>query len=78
MSGTTPAEGQRPPGVATIPALLKKADRRDGRLREMGPRRPGTTGPNRQGFDHFYGYLCQRLAHNYYRCTSGATAGRKS
>ncbi len=22
--------------------------------------------PNRQGFDHFYGYLCQRVAHNLY------------
>ena len=28
---------------------------------------PGTQGhPNQQGFDHFYGYLCQRVAHNYY------------
>jgi arylsulfatase A len=28
---------------------------------------PGSTGhPNFQGFDHFYGYLCQRVAHNYY------------
>ena len=28
---------------------------------------PGTRGaPERQGFDHFYGYLCQRVAHNYY------------
>jgi arylsulfatase A-like enzyme len=28
---------------------------------------PDTTGePNRQGFDYFYGYLCQRHAHNYY------------
>ncbi|MCP4758022.1 MAG: arylsulfatase [Planctomycetes bacterium] len=28
---------------------------------------PGTEGhPNRQGFDHWFGYLCQRQAHNYY------------
>ncbi|MEE2681100.1 MAG: arylsulfatase [Planctomycetota bacterium] len=28
---------------------------------------PGSTGhPNRQGFDHWFGYLCQRNAHNYY------------
>lgn len=28
---------------------------------------PGTRGaPEGQGFDHFYGYLCQRVAHNYY------------
>ncbi|MEM9379659.1 MAG: arylsulfatase [Planctomycetota bacterium] len=28
---------------------------------------PGTEGaPEQQGFDRFYGYLCQRKAHNYY------------
>ena len=28
---------------------------------------PGSEGePNTQGFDHFIGYLCQRVAHNYY------------
>ncbi len=28
---------------------------------------PGSTGrPRVQGFDHFYGYLCQRVAHNFY------------
>lgn len=28
---------------------------------------PGSEGePNGQGFDHFVGYLCQRVAHNYY------------
>ncbi|MEM1449905.1 MAG: arylsulfatase [Planctomycetota bacterium] len=28
---------------------------------------PGTEGaPEKQGFDRFYGYLCQRKAHNYY------------
>ena len=28
---------------------------------------PGSTGhPNQQGFDHWFGYLCQRNAHNYY------------
>jgi arylsulfatase A len=28
---------------------------------------PGSSGaPNFQGFDHFYGYNCQRVAHNYY------------
>ena len=28
---------------------------------------PDSTGqPNNQGFDHWYGYLCQRVAHNYY------------
>jgi len=28
---------------------------------------PGSYGePNKQGFDHWFGYLCQRQAHNYY------------
>ena len=28
---------------------------------------PGSVGhPNEQGFDHWFGYLCQRNAHNYY------------
>ena len=28
---------------------------------------PGSKGhPNEQGFDHWFGYLCQRNAHNYY------------
>ncbi len=33
----------------------------------MGTGGPGSTGhPCFQGFDLFYGYLCQRVAHNYY------------
>ena len=40
---------------------------RDGICRQVGLGGPGSEGdPNRQGFDHFYGYLCQRVAHNYY------------
>ena len=28
---------------------------------------PGSTGkPNAHGFDHFFGHLCQRVAHNHY------------
>src|SRR4030043_115683 len=31
----------------------------------LGP--PGSEGdPLKQGFDHFFGYNCQRQAHNYY------------
>ena len=38
-----------------------------GARRQMGTRRPGSTGvPTRHGFDLFFGYLDQKQAHNYY------------
>lgn len=37
------------------------------RDRKMGIGGPGDSGDHdKQGFDHFYGYLCQVEAHNYY------------
>ncbi len=62
-------EGQRPipRGTVTIGHLLQKAGYRTGAIGKWGLGGPGTEGdPNRQGFDHFYGYLCQRQAHNFY------------
>lgn len=62
-------EGQRPlpPNTTTIAALLKEAGYVTGAMGKWGLGGPGSTGaPNQQGFDHWYGYLCQRLAHNYY------------
>jgi arylsulfatase A len=62
-------EGQRPllHETATIGTLLKNAGYRTGAVGKWGLGGPGSTGqPNSQGFDFFYGYLCQRLAHNYY------------
>ncbi len=62
-------EGQRPlpPNTTTIAALLKDAGYVTGAMGKWGLGGPGSTGePNRQGFGHWYGYLCQRLAHNYY------------
>ena len=62
-------EGQRPlpEGTVTIASHLKKAGYATAACGKWGLGGPGTTGePNRQGFDYFYGYLCQRLAHNYY------------
>jgi len=62
-------EGQRPllDGTVTLASLLKKAGCATAACGKWGLGGPGTTGePSRQGFDHFYGYLCQRLAHNYY------------
>ena len=62
-------EGQRPllPGTETIGTMLKRAGYVTACIGKWGLGGPESTGhPNRQGFDHFYGYLCQRVAHNYY------------
>jgi arylsulfatase A len=62
-------EGQRPllPGTTTIGTLLQQAGYTTAAMGKWGLGGPGSTGePNRQGFDHFFGYLCQRIAHSYY------------
>jgi arylsulfatase len=62
-------EGQRPldAGTVTTASVLKQAGYATGLIGKWGLGGPGSTGePNRMGFDHFYGYLCQRLAHNSY------------
>ncbi len=62
-------EGQRPllPGTATIGTILKNSGYTTGAIGKWGLGGPGSTGePNRQGFDFWFGYLCQRVAHNYY------------
>lgn len=56
-----------PPETVTIPKLLKKAGYTTALTGKWGLGGPGSTGvPTKQGFDYFYGYLCQRHAHNYY------------
>ncbi|NOX64793.1 MAG: arylsulfatase [Chlorobi bacterium] len=62
-------EGQRPiPGsTVTIGKLLQKAGYKTGIFGKWGLGGPLTEGrPNLQGFDYFYGYNCQRQAHNLY------------
>ncbi len=62
-------EGQRPlpEDTVTIGTLFQQAGYRTGVIGKWGLGGPGTTGePNKQGFDHWYGYLCQRQAHNFY------------
>lgn len=62
-------EGQRPLPADTLTAagLLKKAGYKTGAVGKWGLGGPGSSGaPNKQGFDFWYGYLCQRVAHNYY------------
>ncbi len=62
-------EGQRPllPGTMTLGRYLQGLDYRTACIGKWGLGGPLSTGhPQRQGFDLFFGYLCQREAHNYY------------
>jgi len=53
--------------TVTVAKILKKAGYTTGAFGKWGLGQVGTTGdPNKQGFDHFYGYICQRQAHTYY------------
>jgi arylsulfatase A-like enzyme len=56
-----------PADTATLPKVLKKAGYTTALIGKWGLGGPDSTGtPNEQGFDYFFGYLCQRHAHNYY------------
>ncbi|WP_338408799.1 arylsulfatase [uncultured Flavobacterium sp.] len=62
-------EGQWPIPKATftIAELLKEKGYATGAFGKWGLGKPGSEGdPLQQGFDTFYGYNCQALAHNYY------------
>ena len=66
--GTQP-EGQTPlpDSVVTIAMLLKKAGYITAAFGKWGLGYITTSGdPQKKGFDKFYGYNCQTLAHNYY------------
>ena len=63
------AEGQMPllPGTPGLGRSLQEAGYATACIGKWGLGGPGSTGaPEHQGFDHFYGYLCQRQAHNFY------------
>ncbi|MCX6326697.1 MAG: arylsulfatase [Bacteroidia bacterium] len=62
-------EGQLPlPADSyTIAEMVKTQGYTTGAFGKWGLGKPGSEGdPNFQGFDEFFGYNCQRLAHNYY------------
>ncbi|MCH5375195.1 MAG: arylsulfatase [Planctomycetes bacterium] len=56
-----------PADTITVSKLLKQAGYATGMFGKWGLGYPGSTGdPMNQGFDEFFGYNCQRNAHNYY------------
>jgi arylsulfatase len=62
-------EGQRPipDSTITIAKVLKNAGYTTGIVGKWGLGAPFTSGtPNNQGFDYFYGFICQREDHTYY------------
>lgn len=62
-------EGQQPipANTFTVARMLQQAGYRTGCTGKWSLGGPGSTGePNKQGFDYFFGYLCQTLAHEYY------------
>jgi arylsulfatase A-like enzyme len=76
-SGHTPIRGNKgwepegqwplPADAYTIAEMLKTRGYTTGAFGKWGLGFVGTDGdPNRQGFDEFFGFNCQSLAHNYY------------
>lgn len=62
-------EGQKPlpEGTMTVARVLKEAGYATAACGKWGMGLFNTTGsPLKQGFDHFYGYNCQRHAHSYF------------
>lgn len=69
MLADSSLEGQRPlpAETATIPKILKKGGYATACIGKWGLGYPGSEStPLKMGFDFFYGYNCQRLAHTYY------------
>jgi arylsulfatase A-like enzyme len=62
-------EGQHPISAeaVTMAEVFRKAGYRTGAIGKWGLGPVGSTGdPNKQGFDLFYGYNCQAVAHSFY------------
>jgi len=76
-TGHTPVRGNKehqpegqwpmPDATYTMAEMFKKAGYVTGAFGKWGLGYPGSEGaPEQQGFDKFYGYNCQRIAHHYY------------
>lgn len=62
-------EGQlpMPAGTVTVAHLMKQAGYRTALIGKWGLGHPGSAStPDKMGFDEFFGYNCQRLAHEHY------------
>ncbi|HYF01222.1 MAG TPA: arylsulfatase [Planctomycetota bacterium] len=67
QDGHFPGQTPIPEGEITIAETLKAAGYATAAAGKWGLGYEGSSGdPLRQGFDHFYGYLCQGHAHNHY------------
>lgn len=69
MIADSTLEGQFPipAGTITIGRLLQQVGYKTAVVGKWGLGAPHTDGvPNKQGFDYFYGYNCQRMAHTYF------------
>lgn len=69
MSNDPMFEGQWPlaPGTPTIASMMQEAGYRTAMVGKWGLGGPGSgSTPNDMGFDYFYGFYCQMLAHSYY------------
>ena len=67
LGSTTGGQWPLKEGTVTVANILKDAGYTTGAFGKWGLGRAGTTGdPNKQGFDRFYGYICQRQAHTFY------------
>jgi len=69
MLADSTLEGQRPieEGTTTLGSLLQGAGYTTAIVGKWGLGAPHTVGvPNKQGFDYFFGYNCQRQAHTLY------------
>ena len=67
--GPDEPEGQWPLAAeeVTLGELLQEQGYTTAAIGKWGLGGPESVGqPNDQGFDHYFGYLCQRVAHNYY------------
>lgn len=76
-TGHTPVRGNKevkpegqwplPDTTLTLAEMMREAGYATGAFGKWGLGYPGSEGePLSQGFDEFYGYNCQRLAHHYY------------
>lgn len=68
MVNDSTLEGQRPmpPETVTLAKLLKTAGYQTGMIGKWGLGAPHTESiPTKMGFDYFFGYNCQRIAHTY-------------